>query len=72
MIIIAVENYLNAKVQTIAVANRKLFWVKMHDVQDGLELKNLPDLVRKEMWGIFETKDITDDQKRNILDQSMK
>ena len=34
----------------------------MHDVQDGLGIKNISDLVRKEIHGIFETKDPTKDQ----------
>ena len=33
----------------------------MHDVQDGLGIKNISDLVRKEIHGIFETKDPTKD-----------
>ena len=37
-----------AGVHTIT-ENKKLFWVKMIDVQKGLDLKNMPDLVKKEM-----------------------
>ena len=66
MVFITTENYLNAKVHTITVKNKKLFWVKIADVQRGLGLKNIPDLVRKEMWGIYETRDITNDQKKNM------
>ena len=36
----------------------------MHDVQDGLGIKNISDLVRKEIHGIFETEDPTKDQIR--------
>ena len=32
MVIITVENYLNARVHTITVKDKKLFWVKMVDV----------------------------------------
>ena len=32
----------------------------MIDVQDGLGLKNMSDLVRREICGIFETKDFTE------------
>ena len=42
--------------------NRRLFWVRMHDVQGGLGVKNISDLVRKEIHGIFETKNSTKDQ----------
>ena len=33
---IGVENYENAKVYTITMGNRKLFWVRMKDVQKVL------------------------------------
>ena len=45
----------------------KLFWVKMIDVQKGLRLKNMPDLVRKEICGIFETKNPTEEQKKKYI-----
>ena len=38
----------------------------MIDVQKGLRLKNMPDLVRKEICGIFETKIPTEEQKKKI------
>ena len=42
----------------------------MIDVQNGLGLKNISDLLRKEMYGTFETKNIAKkifykDKKRN-------
>ena len=36
----------------------------MHDVQEGLGVKNMSDLVRKKIHGIFETKYHTKDQIR--------
>ena len=45
---ISVEKCTDAKVLTITVGNRRLFWVRMHDVQEGLCVKNMADLVRKE------------------------
>ena len=56
---ISVEKYADA---TITVGNRRLFWVRMHDVQERLGVKNMSDLVRKEIHGIFETKNPTKDQ----------
>ena len=50
MVVITVEKYANAGVHTITVENEKLFWVKMIYVQKGLGLKNMPDLVKKNMW----------------------
>ena len=67
MVLITVEAYRDAKVHKIKIGNRKLFWVKMHDVQDGLGLKNISDLVRKEIQGIFETKNLTEKQKRKYI-----
>ena len=49
---ISVEKYTNVKVRTIRVSNKKLFWVRMYDVQEGIGVKNTPDLVRKEI-GVF-------------------
>ena len=57
MVVITVEAYENVKVNTITVKNKELFWVKM--IVDGLGLKNMSDLVRREMCGNFETKDLT-------------
>ena len=35
----------------------------MIDVQKGLGLKNMPDLVKKEICGMFETTNPTEEQK---------
>ena len=41
MVVVTVEKYANAEVHTIAVKNKKLFWVKMSDVVKGLGVKNI-------------------------------
>ena len=64
MVVITVQNYTDAKVHTISIGNRKLFWVKMVDVQNGLGIKNVSDLVRKHIQGIYETKNLTEEQVR--------
>ena len=64
MVVITVQNYTDAKVHTISIGKRKLFWVKMVDVQNGLGIKNIPDLVRKHIQGIYETKNLTEEQVR--------
>ena len=56
MFVITVEKYANAGVRTVTV---RLFWVKMIDVQKVLGLKNMPDLVKNKICGIFETKNPT-------------
>ena len=39
MVVITVQVYAEARVHTIKVGNRELFWVKIIDVQKGLGLK---------------------------------
>ena len=36
-------------------------------MQKGLGLKNMPDLVKKEICGIFETKNPTEEQKKKYI-----
>ena len=62
MVVITVENYMNARVHTIAQGKRELFQVKMPDVPKGLGLKNISDLIRKEIQGIYETNCPTKEQ----------
>ena len=62
MVDISVKNYTDAKVCTMKIGNKKLLWVKMNDVQNVLGVKDMSDLVRKEILGIFETKNHTKDQ----------
>ena len=66
------DNYADSRVHTITVKNEELFWVKMIDVQNGLGLKNISDLLKKEMYGIFETKNITKEQKKRIYIRTKK
>ena len=47
MVVITVQKYTDAEVHTQKVGNRELFWVKMIDVQNKLGIKNISDLVRK-------------------------
>ena len=67
MVVITVQVYVEARVHTIKVENKKLFWVKMIDVQTRLGFKNMPDLLRKEICGIFETKSPTEEQKKKYI-----
>ena len=76
MVVITVEAYQNSRVHTMTVKNKELFWVKMIDIQFGLNIKNIqfglnikniPDLARKEICGIFETKDLTEEQRKKYM-----
>ena len=62
MVDISVKNYTIAKVCTIKIGSKKLFWVKMNNVQNGLGVQNVSSILRKESPGIFETKNPTKDQ----------
>ena len=66
MVVVTVEFCKNASVHTMTVKNKELFWMKIIDLQGGLGLKNMPDLSRKGIQGIFETKDPTEEQKKKI------
>ena len=67
MVVITVETYKNARVHTITIKKKELFWVKLKDVQDGLSVKNICELLRKEICGIYESKDLTDKQKKKYI-----
>ena len=54
MDLISVEGYKNAKVHTIQVKND--FWISIKDVGNGLGVKNISDLVLKEIQGHYEKK----------------
>ena len=63
MVVIIVESYKIAEVHTITGKNKELFWVKIIDVQNGLGIKNMSDLVRRKICGIFEKNDLTKNEK---------
>ena len=64
MLDISVTEFMNAKVHIITIDNRRLLWVEMHEVYEGLGIKNISDLVRKEIHCIFEIKNPSKDQIR--------
>ena len=54
MDLISVEGYKNAKFHTIQVKND--LWISIKDVGNGLGIKNISDLVLKEIQGHYEKK----------------
>ena len=62
MVVITAENYLNAEVHTIKVDSKRLFWVKLNDIQNDLDIKNILYLVKKEIQGIYGTQKPTKEQ----------
>ena len=65
MVFITAEFYKNVVVDVIK-DNNVYFWVKMKDVQDGLGIKNISDRLKRTVQGIFESKNLTKEQKKTI------
>ena len=56
MYLISAERYKNANVEFLTIKTTSEIWVSMKDVGSGIDVKNISDLVLKEIYGIFETK----------------
>ena len=62
MYLISAEGYKNAKVDVLTRTTTSEIWVNMKDVGRGMGVKNMSDLVLKEICGICETKNPTKKQ----------
>ena len=62
MYLISAEGYKNAGVDLLRIKKTGEIWTKMKDVQDGLGVKNMSDLVLKEIYGIYKTKSLRNRQ----------
>ena len=47
MVLITINTRKNANVDTVPEKNKDFFWMKMKDIQDGLGIKNMWDLLKK-------------------------
>ena len=56
MYLISVEGYKNANVEFLTIKATSEIWVSMKDVGSGIGIINISDLVLKEIYGIWETK----------------
>ena len=56
MYLISAEEYKNAGVRILIIKKTGKMWASMKNVQDGLGVKNMSDLILKEIYGICETK----------------
>ena len=61
MCLISAEGYENANVHYLPQKNYKI-WANMKDVKIGMGGKNMSDLSLKEIYGICETKNPTEEQ----------
>ena len=66
MSLISAEEYKNANVGFLIIKTTSKIWVYMKDVGSGMDVKNIPDLVLKEIYGICETKNLTKNKLTNI------
>ena len=56
MYLISAKGYKNANVEFLTIKTTSEVWVNMKDVGSGIGVKNISDLVLKEIYGICETK----------------
>ena len=59
MYLISAEGYKNATVYILTIKKNGKIWVSMKNVHNGLGVKNLSDLVLKEIYHIYKTKNFT-------------
>ena len=62
MYLISAEGYKNAKVYVKVGRETNEIWVSMKDVGNGIGVKNISDLLLKEIYGICEAKNPTKKQ----------
>ena len=62
MYLISTEGYKNVKVEFLTIKTTSEIWVSMKDVGSGMGVKNISDLVLKEIYGICETKNPSKEQ----------
>ena len=53
MYLISVEGYTNASVNILKIRKTGQIWVSMKDIGGGLGVKNISDLVLKEIHGVY-------------------
>ena len=56
MYLISAEGYINAGVHFLKLKKTGEIWPSMKDCRNGLGVKNISDLVLKEIHGIYEKK----------------
>ena len=62
MYLISAEGYKNANVEFLTIKTTSEIWVNMKDVGSGMGVKNISDLVSKEIHGALKTKNPTKEQ----------
>ena len=62
MYLISAEGYKTADVHILIIKKTGEIWVSMKDIGSGMGVKNISDLVLKEIYGVCETKNLTKEQ----------
>ena len=62
MYLISAEKYKNAKVDFLTIKTTSEIWVSIKDVESGMGVINISNLILKEIYVICETKNITKEQ----------
>ena len=62
MYLISAEGHKDAGVHILIIRKTGKIWVSMENVQNGLGVKNISDLVLKEIYGIYKTENLTNKQ----------
>ena len=62
MYLISAEGYKNAQVDFLTIKTTSQIWVSMKDVGSGMAVKNISDLLLKEISGICEKKNSAEKQ----------
>ena len=62
MYLISVEGYKNGNLNFLTIKTTSEIWVSMKDVGSGIGVKNISDLVLKEIYSICKTKNPTKKQ----------
>ena len=65
MIKISLDTYAENSINTITVHkedSKAVVWIKMDDVQDKLSVKNIFEMTKEAIKGIYETKSLTNKQ----------
>ena len=64
MLDVGPKEFSEARVYAMTVGKRKLYWVRVYDIQKRLGIENMSDLVRKTMFCPFESNKPSKEEKR--------
>ena len=65
MYLISAEGYRNAGVDLLIIKKTGEIWTKVKDVQNGLGVQNISDLVLKEIYSIYKSKALQKSKLKN-------